>query len=236
MMMSAQETTTATPELAEPRAGLSGDRALRLLLGVIAAVLVVLSAKAPVWEMKLTAPQYPKGLLLTAYGDRVDGDVGEINELNHYVGLGEFNIADVPERKLWLPAIGAALVAVIVGSVLPRKHWLGRLARIGLWLVPIGALVAIQYRLYLYGHDIDAGAPIHLDPFMPLVVGPTQVLNFHTSAMPGTAVWLLSAAAFLVMFGPGIVRRVRQRMARSAEERAAAGAEGGEAPAAAASP
>jgi hypothetical protein len=171
----------------------------------VAALLVVFAWAAPVWEARLTAPQYPQGLRLTAYADRVEGDIDEINELNHYVGMKAFTIEDVPERSLWPLAIAGGVVAIAMGTFLPG--WWGRVGRLGMWLVPLGVLADVQFRLYQYGQAVDPTAAIRLDPFVPLVVGPTKVVNFTTWAYPGLAVLLLLAAAAVLTLGPTALRR-----------------------------
>jgi len=191
--------STATP----PATG-SPSRALRIGFGVAAAILVLMAARLPIWEARLSAPQYPAGLSLSAGGFGVRGDIREVNELNHYVGMEAFSAADAPEISWWIPVIVLALLAVVVATVLPRRHPLARLARIGLWLVPIGALADVQWRLHQYGQGVSDDAPIRLEPFTPLVIGPTHVLNFTTWAFPGGAVWCLLGAAFLISFGPGL--------------------------------
>jgi hypothetical protein len=186
------------------------QRGLRIVLGLAAAVLVVLAWKLPIWEARLTAPQYPQGLSLSASADGVVGDIDEVNELNHYVGMQAFEASDAPEMALWTPTIVLALAAVAIAVAMPGAL-LGRLAKLGLWLIPIGALIDVQYRLYQYGHGVQHDAAIRLEPFTPLVIGPTKVLNFTTWAYPGLAVWCLFGAAFLVTFAPGLVNRVRER-------------------------
>ena len=181
-------------------------RSVRLAPGLVAAVLVVLAWAAPVWEARLTAPQYPQGLRLTAYADRVEGDIDEINDLNHYVGMRAFSIEDVPEHALWPLAVVGGLVAVAMGTFL--RGWWGRLGRVGMWLVPLGVLADVQFRLYQYGQTVDPTAAIRLDPFVPLVVGPTKVVNFTTWAYPGLAVLLLLVAAAVLTMGPLAVRRL----------------------------
>lgn len=212
--------TAETPNVAvRPAAGVGGepdrmqteprslDRVVRIAMGASAAVLVVLAWKLPIWQAHLTAPQYPRGLHLSASGSGVVGDIREINELNHYVGMSAFTDADAPEIKLWTPVILLGLAAVAAATLLRRERWLGRLARLGLWLIPLGALADVQLRLYQYGHSVKPDAPIRLDPFTPLVVGPTHVLNFTTWSFPGPALWCLFGAAFLLSFGPSLGRR-----------------------------
>lgn len=191
----------------EPATEPSRERIIRFALGAAAAVLVVLAWKLPIWQAHLTAPQYPQGLHLSASGSGVVGDIREINELNHYVGMSAFANSNAPEIKLWTPVILLGLVGVAMGTLIRRERWLGRFARLGLWLIPIGALGDVQFRLYQYGHSVKPDAPIRLDPFTPLVIGPTHVLNFTTWSYPGAALWCLFAAAFLLSFGPWSVRR-----------------------------
>ena len=188
--------------------------AARVAAGVAAAVLLVLAIARPVWEARLTAPQYPGGLTLSAYGDRVEGDTREITELNHYVGMRPYDPADLPEMKLWVPTLVAAIGAVVVSTVFGRRLW-GRLARLFVWLLPLGIVAVIQVRLYQYGHDLttDPRPALHLDPFTPWVVGKTHVLNFTTIAFPGGALWLILLAAAVLSFGPGLPETAR-RIAR----------------------
>jgi hypothetical protein len=170
-----------------------------------------MAARLPICEARLSAPQYPQGLSLSAGGFGVRGDIREVNELNHYVGMEAFSEEDAPEIAWWIPVIVLALIAVVLATLLPRRHPLARIARLGLWLIPIGALADVQLRLYQYGQGVSDDAPIRLDPFVPLVVGPTHVLNFTTWAFPGGAIWCLLGAAFLVSFGPGLVVRAREK-------------------------
>jgi len=199
----------AGPTTTQPGASTRPARLLRLAFGVAAAVLVALAWRLPVWEARLSAPQYPNGLQLTASATGVTGDISEVNELNHYVGMQAFSDAAAPEMKLWGPVILIGLFAVAVGALPLRRSVPGRLARLGLWTIPIGALADVQFRLYQYGHSVQPNAAIRLDPFTPLVVGPTRVLNFTTWAYPGAALGCLFAGAFLLSFGPGLVRRGR---------------------------
>jgi copper chaperone NosL len=189
----------AGPPAEGRRGGLGG----RIALGVVVAALVVLAIGQPLWRAHLTAPQYPQGLDLIVYGDRVEGDVAEITALNHYVGMRPYDIADFPETALWLPTMVFALVAVAVSTWFGRR-WPGRLARLLLWVIPVGALLDVQWRLYQFGHDLDPNAALRIDEFTAKVIGPTKVVNFTTWAWPGSALLLIWAAAFLLSFGPSV--------------------------------
>ena len=47
---------------------------------MMAALALMASMMLPYWQMKLTAPQYPKGLLTRVYVNHLEGDVSEIDE------------------------------------------------------------------------------------------------------------------------------------------------------------
>lgn len=177
----------------------------RTLLGVVAAVLLLLAIGQPLWRAHLTAPQYPQGLDLIVYGNRVEGDIREITGLNHYVGMRPYDIADFPETKLWVPTVIAAIVAVGVSTWFERRRP-GRLARLFLWGIPVGVLLDVQWRLFQFGHDLDPGAALRIDEFTAKVVGPTHVVNFTTWAWPGNSLLLIWLAAFLLSFGPAVPR------------------------------
>ncbi|MEX2047214.1 MAG: NosD domain-containing protein [Chloroflexota bacterium] len=187
---------------------------------IAAAVGLALAASVlPVWVAQLIAPQYPKGLWLRAYGSRLEGDVREINGLNHYIGMRPLDAASIPELQLWPLAIGAALVLILIAGL--RRGLLGRLALLGLWAIPLTILVDIQRWLYVFGHELDPDAALRVGQFTPLVIGPTQIWNFKVLALPGTALVALAGAAILVT----VARRLPGRgSGLAAVRRAAAGA------------
>ncbi len=41
----------------------------------------------PLWQIELAAPQYPEGLVLKMYPNKLGGNVDVINGLNHYIGM-----------------------------------------------------------------------------------------------------------------------------------------------------
>lgn len=191
---------TGTAEaVAAPAAGRPPRTLLRTAIAPLAVAAgtaaLAVAAVLPAWVSRLTAPQYPKGLWLWVYGGRVEGDVAEINGLNHYIGMRTIDLTSVPELALW-PFLVVASGALLVVAVF-RSGWIGRLAALGLWLVPIGVLADIQRWLIVFGTNLDPTAALRLEPFVPLVVGPTKVWNFTIWTFPGPALVLILAAALV---------------------------------------
>ena len=71
------------------------------LLGALAIFSVLFF---PLWQIQLTAPQYPEGLILLIYPGKLGGNVDIINGLNHYIGMKPLHAADFMEFTL-LPYI-----------------------------------------------------------------------------------------------------------------------------------
>jgi len=66
--------------------------------------------------------------------------------LNHYVGVKVFDMADLDETILWIPALVGSIVLIGVATFL--AGWWRRGAVAFLWLIPVGVLADIQFRLY----------------------------------------------------------------------------------------
>ncbi len=188
--------TDATAGDARPR-NLPWRPWLRPVAAVVGPILLVVAGTLPVWGTTLQAPQYPKGLSLWFYGGRTEGPLREVNGLNHYIGMRPIDLSLVPELGLWpLAVVGSA--AVFLAAILLRG-WLGRLAAIVLLLGPALILADIQRWLIIFGSELDPTSALRLDPFVPLVVGPSTVWNFTVWAYPGPALvvmWLVALLAF----------------------------------------
>lgn len=177
-----------------------------LTCGVVAAVLLGVASFMPLWEMKLEAPQYPAGLYLTAYGSRMEGDLSEINELNHYIGIKAIEPESVTELTLF-PFVMSALIAAVVAGALLARDWRLRVPLVlAVFAIPVAMLIDMQWWLYSYGHDINPEAPLRIKEFTPKVIGTTEVMNFHSNAMVANGFWLMAAAGILLTIGPFIMR------------------------------
>src|SRR5690625_7929474 len=87
---------------------------------LLAAVILIIFVHFPWWRMDFFAPQYPEGLDIIVYPDKVVGDIDIINNLNHYIGMKEFSTEAFPELS-YLPFIVYVFVALTLIVALLRK-------------------------------------------------------------------------------------------------------------------
>jgi len=123
-----------------------------------AALLLIVSLLLPYWVLRLDAPQFPNGLTITAYVNRLTGDVGELEGLNHYVGLGSFQDAATFERSIAIAAI-VMLAGLLIASFLIHSRWVLLLVLPAL-LFPFIFLIDLQFWLWDFGHHLDPAAPL----------------------------------------------------------------------------
>ena len=184
------------------------------LAAVLASVLMLASLAFPLWQMRMVAPQYPEGLLLQVYADKVVGgasesndDLAEINTLNHYIGMAELDGANFPELKI-LP-IGIGLAALLALLAAAAGSWALVAALTVLGSVGLGGLASALARLYQYGHHLDPSAPVKVAPFTPVFLGTNHLANFTTTGSLGTGAFLLLAGG--VICGGALVWELRRR-------------------------
>lgn len=177
-----------------------------VLLG-LAVVLFLVSVFLPYWHMRLNAPQYPKGLYVHAYLNHLEGDVREIDGLNHYIGMRPLAEAAQLERSLSLIAVGA-LILLVAGAIYIHNRWAG-LMSLPAVLYPLIFLGDLQFWLANFGTNLDPKAPLSssIDPFVPPVLGKGIVGQFSTVATPGIGLILAALASCLVLAGLYFHRR-----------------------------
>jgi hypothetical protein len=160
----------------------------------------------PIWRITLYAPQYPSGLSMDIWVDKITDEnaLKNINILNHYVGMQLIEPDSIPELS-YFPIIiyilaGLGLLAAIINR---RKVYL-------FWFMIIVALGILgMYDFYLweydYGHNLSDTAPIKVpgQAYQPPFIGGKWLLNFYATSYPywGALFFalpmLLSAFAFL---------------------------------------
>ena len=160
-----------------------------------AAAALILSVYHPYWHIKIKAPQYPQGLSLTVHLNRVEGDVREIDMLNHYIGMRPLQNAAKLERKLAVPGIVLTILSLLID--LRRKQRWQFLFMLPLLLLP--AVFAGDLFLWMrdYGLNLDPRAPLSsaVKPFVPPLIGDGKIAQFnaHAAFMPGFYLSLTAA-------------------------------------------
>jgi len=173
-----------------------------------AAVLLAVSILFPYWELRLNAPQYPRGLFMTVFIDHIQGDIREIDGLNHYIGMAPLGNAAHLERTVAMGAIVAMIGALGVAAVL-RGRWTALLAVPAMLLPPV-FLADLFYWLRHFGRNLDPDAALSnaIPPFTPRILGHGAIAQFSTDAMVQTGFWLALAASLLIALG--LVQRLHQ--------------------------
>ena len=186
---------------------------------IISAGLLLVSLLFPYWVLRLDAPQFPDGLTVTAYVNRLEGDVGELEGLNHYVGLGSFEDAAVFERSIAVVAI-VGLAALLGAAFFIHSRWVLVLTVPAL-LFPLVFLADLQYWLYDFGHNLDPLAPLAaaVGEFTPPIFGPAEIAQFETLALPGLGLLLALASSVLVGYALVLHRRAYKPLIEAMEER-----------------
>ncbi|MFO0839935.1 MAG: cytochrome C [Phycisphaerae bacterium] len=205
--------TTAAEKLLGPRVPTAERRAHRLryrlptILLLVAGTMLGASYTQPYWKMTLHAPQYPKGLHVQAYLNRLVGDVKEIDGLNHYIGMRPLNDAAQFERATSAMLIGAVAL-LLVGAILIHNWWAALLALPAL-LLPLGFLADLQYWLATFGTNLDPKAALSssIKPFVPPVLGVGVIGQFKTVASAGIGLWIAIASSLVVLIALWFHRR-----------------------------
>lgn len=170
----------------------------RILL-LFASALLLLAVFMPVWRIELTAPQYPEGLVLQLYANKIAGDVDVINGLNHYIGMKTLHTEDFVEFKILPYSIVFFGLCALATAVISKKKYLYALF---VSFVVFGILAAADfYRWnYDYGHNLDPNAAIRVPgmSYQPPLLGYKQLLNFGAYSIPDTGGWLMIAAGVLL--------------------------------------
>ncbi len=167
----------------------------------VAAALIILATFSPIWTMKLNAPLYGKKWLhVTLYSYKVEGDVKEVNIVNHYVGLREINPEEMIELKIAPIIFGILDILALVGVAVSSERF-EKFFWIVLVLTAIGIPAYLQYWLYNYGHDLNPKAAVEIEPFTPpvITITPNKVGNFRTISYLDIGYWMIVAAMLLYL-------------------------------------
>jgi hypothetical protein len=169
-----------------------------MLILVVSAVLIAISMTFPWWRLLLVAPQYPEGLNIIVYTNKLEGQLDIINNLNHYIGMRDFSAKTFPELSYLNILIGGLAALTLVVALLRRKIFLYVL--IGLFVVGgVVGFLDLYNALHTFGTQLDPHAPIKIKPFVPPVVGENHFANFTTHSYLGTGAYFIILAFILTL-------------------------------------
>lgn len=176
----------------------------RARIAVLGAGLLLLgTAVFPLWQMTMFAGQFPEGLRLSIFSWKIVGgnngaDLQGINILNHYIGMREIHAADFVEMKFMPFAFGVFFLLGGRAALFARVRDLIDLtvlfAYFGLF-----SFATFAYRMYTYGHDLAADAPVKVEPFTPPILGQQQIANFDVYSLPGGGTYFVLAYGLVLV-------------------------------------
>lgn len=179
------------------KAQLHGITRVLLLIGGI----VLLGALfLPIWRIELDAPQYPEGLKLLIFANRLAGDVEIINGLNHYIGMRTLHSDAFIEFKI-LPVIIFCFSALtLLASIVGRRKFLYKVCILFL-LFGIVSMIDFWKWEYDYGHNLNPDAAIKVPgmAYQPPLIGFKQLLNFGAYSMLDAGGWIFAAVGVLLV-------------------------------------
>ncbi len=177
-------------------------RPLSRALVVLAVLLIGVAYVRPLWHIALEAPQYPEGLGMYIWADKITGekpqDLASINGLNHYIGMKEIVPESIPELRL-MPYLlgGLAGLGILAAATGSRKVLVAWVVLFG--LLAVAGLADFWKWGYEYGHELDPTAAIKVPgmAYQPPVIGSKQLLNFRATSWPALGGLALMASVAL---------------------------------------
>lgn len=194
---------------------------LPAMLLALAAVILLISIFLPYWKMTLMAPQYPGGLEVQVYVNRMTGDVGEIDGLNHYIGMRPLAEAAQLERSVSIAAI-TILALLLLAAIFIHTKWVTLLV-IPALLMPIVFLADMYFWMRNFGLNLDPTAPLSssIEPFVPPIWGEGVVGQFRTVAEFQIGLYMAFLASIIIVVALYFHRRAYKPLVDQMETEAA---------------
>jgi copper chaperone NosL len=178
---------------------LSPKTRISLLIG---GILLLTVLYVPIWGISLDAPQYPEGLSMYIYANKLGGNVDIINGLNHYIGMKTLHNEDFIEFKIIPYFIVFFSVLFILTAIVANRKLLMTLLAL---FVSFGIIAMVDFWRweYDYGHNLNPDAAIKVPgmSYQPPLIGYKQLLNFGAYSMPdiGGMIFILLGLLLVVL-------------------------------------
>ena len=154
----------------------------------------------PMWRIDLVAPQYPEGLRLLIYANKLAGNVDIINGLNHYIGMKTLHEDDFPEFKILPVIIVFFAICFSIVAIIGKRKWMNILF---ILFVTFGIVAMVDFWRweYDYGHNLNPDAAIIVPgmAYQPPLIGYKQLLNFGAYSIPDIGGWIFVAVGAILL-------------------------------------
>lgn len=171
---------------------------------ILAAASLMMLFVFPMWRITLIAPQYPDGVNMYIWINKIGGDgpgtLQNINILNHYVGMKYIEPDAIPELQYFpYVIIGLAVLALLAAAV--NRPWLYLGWAILFFLLSAAGIYDFYLWEYDYGHNLSPNAPIKIPgaSFQPPLLGTKTILNFIAKSYPHTGGYFAGLSALLAL-------------------------------------
>jgi copper chaperone NosL len=150
----------------------------------------------PIWKIDLNAPQYPEGIGLRIWLNKITGvhefDLDNINKLNHYIGMKTIEPDSIPELKIMPYIIAFFVIFGLTVFLLKRKRLIYVWCFLMIVILTIGLYDYYVWE-YDYGHNLNPNAPIKVPgmTYQPPLLGTKQLLNMRTTSLPDIGSYLI---------------------------------------------
>lgn len=185
------------------------------ILIVVGSLCLILTFLFPLWYIDLEAPQYPEGIGLEIWVNKIVGqnshDLANINGLNHYIGMKKIEPESIPELEIMPFLIGFLLLFGLISAISGKKFM------VIIWIILFPAIAAIgMYDFYMweydYGHNLNPHAAIKIPgmAYQPPLIGSKQLLNFNAISMPHISTYILFIAAVIAIVALYLDKKIKK--------------------------
>lgn len=174
------------------------------IIVAIASLGLIATYFLPVWFIFLIAPQYPEGLTMNIWLNKITGQVDIINGLNHYIGMKHINADMFPEFGFLVYIVAFFILFGLAVAITGRRKLLFAYL-ITTVIAGIAAMVDFYKWGYDYGHNLDPKAAIQIPglSYQPPLFGHKTLLNFDAYSYPDSGGWIviICAGLFFAVWG-----------------------------------
>jgi copper chaperone NosL len=163
----------------------------RITIG-IASLALTATYFLPIWFIFLLAPQYPEGLTMNIWLNKITGQVEIINGLNHYIGMKHIKAEMFPEFDSLIYIVVFFILFGLVVAIIGKRKLLSTYLGVTI-LGGIAAMVDFYKWGYDYGHNLDPKAAIQIPglSYQPPLLGHKTLLNFDAYSYPDVGGWIV---------------------------------------------